>query len=82
MAEPQVEAAWRNEFKRIQATEPSDSENVLPNDPKATFRWSGDQAETQLLQEEHTYYYLRWIFFAAVALIIVGLIGVGLSFMN
>jgi hypothetical protein len=59
MDEPEVEAAWQNEFKRI---------HVFPDDPKATFRWSGDKAETQRLQEEHTHHYLRWTFLCAVVL--------------
>ena len=42
MAEPNVEAAWRAEFKRIHATEAFNSANVFPDDPKAAFRWSGD----------------------------------------
>jgi hypothetical protein len=40
MAEPNVEAAWRAEFKRIHATEAFHSANVFPEDPKAAFRWS------------------------------------------
>ena len=78
MTEPEVEAAWRADFKRIHATEaPS-----VPDDPKAAFRWSGDEAETQRLQEEHTHHYLRWTFLGTVAVMIVGLIGVGLSFLD
>jgi len=76
MADPEVEAAWRAEFKRIHDTEALHSGS---DDPKAAFRWSGDEAEAQRLQEEHTHHYLRWTFFGAVAVIIVGLIGVGLS---
>ena len=79
MAELEVEAAWRAEFKRIHATEAPDS---VPDDPKAPFRWSGDEAETQRLQEEHTHHYLRWTFLGSVAVIIVGLIGTGLSFLD
>jgi hypothetical protein len=82
MGEPNVEAAWRAEFKRVHATEAFRSANVFPDDPKAEFRWSGDEAETQRLQEEHTHYYLRWTFLGTVAVMIVGLIGVGLSFMD
>jgi hypothetical protein len=82
MAEPEFEAAWRNEFKRIHATEASDSDDLSPDDPKATVLWSGDEAETQRLQEEHTHHYLRGTFFGAVAAMIVGLIGVALSFVN
>ena len=55
MAEPEVETAWRAEFKRI------DDTKALHNgsdDPKAAFRWSGDEAEARRLQEEHTHHYL------------------------
>ena len=62
MAQPNVEAAWRAEFKRIHATEAFHSGNVFPDDPKPTFRWSGDEAEARRLQEEHTHHYLRWDF--------------------
>ena len=79
MAEPEVEAAWQAEFKRIHDTEAFDSGL---DDPMAAFRWSGDEAEAQRLQEEHTHHYLRWTFFGAVAVMIVGLIGVGLSFLH
>jgi hypothetical protein len=76
MAEPEVEAAWRAEFKRIHATEAPDS---VPDKPNAAFRY---EAETQRLQEEHTHHYLRWTFFAAAAAMIVAVIGVGLSFLH
>jgi hypothetical protein len=56
--------------------------DLSPDDPKATVLWSGDEAETQRLQEEHPHHYLRWTFFGAVAAMIVGLIGVALSFVN
>jgi hypothetical protein len=82
MGEPNVEAAWRAEFKRIHATKAFRSANVFPDDPKAEFRWSGDDAETQRLQEEHTHHYLRWTFLSTVAVMIVGLIGVGLSYLD
>jgi hypothetical protein len=79
MDEPEVEAARRAEFKRIHDTEAFDSG---VDDPMAAFRWSGDEAEAQRLQEEHTHHYLRWTFFGTVAVMIVGLIAVGLSFLH
>ena len=82
MAEPEVEAAWRAEFERIHETEPFHSGNVFPDDPKAAFHWSGDEALARRLQEERTHHYLRWILFGTVAAMIVGLIGVGLSFLH
>ena len=39
-------------------------------------------AEAQRLKKERTYHYLRWTFFGAVAVMIVGLIAVGLSFLH
>ena len=51
MAEPEVEAAWRAEFTRIHDTEAFQNGS---DDPKAAFRWSGDEAEARRLQEEHT----------------------------
>jgi hypothetical protein len=82
MAEPEVEAAWRAEFERTHATEASDNDNVFLGDPKAALRWSGDQVEAQRLQEERTHHYVRWTCFGAVAVLIVGLIGVGLTFLH
>jgi hypothetical protein len=79
MAEPEVEAAWQAEFKRIHDTEAFDSGL---DDPMAAFRWSGDEAEARRLQEEHTHYYLRWTFVGAFAAVIVSVIGVGLSFLH
>jgi hypothetical protein len=34
------------------------------------------------LREEKAYHYFRWTFFAAIAAVIVGLIGVGLTFLH
>jgi hypothetical protein len=79
MAEPEVEAAWQAEFKRIHDTEVFDSGL---DDPMAAFRWSGDEAEAQRLQEEHTHHYLRWTFVGAFAAVIVSVIGVGRSFLH
>ena len=47
MAGPEVEAAWRAEFKRIHDTE---AFHNASDDPKAAFRWSGDEAEARRLQ--------------------------------
>ena len=87
MAEPEVEAAWRAEFKRIGETQLRDvlnSDNGFTDELKrqAAFRWLGDEAEQQRLREEQTNHNVRWTLFAAVATVIVGLIGVGLSFLH
>jgi hypothetical protein len=81
MAEQEVEAAWRAEFGRFHETQASQSSNALEDAAKVAFPWSGDDAEVRRLQEEHTHHYVRWTFVSTVAAIIVGLIGVGLSFL-
>ena len=84
MAEPEVEAAWRAEFKRIGETQIRDALNSITDGEKrqAAFRWLGDEAEARRLREEQTHHYVRWTFFAAVAAVIVGLIGVGLTLLH
>ncbi len=79
MAEPEVEAAWGPGLRRIRETEGSQG---VPDDPKAAFRWSGDEAEARRLEDEHSHHYLQWTFVSALAVMIVGLIGVGLSFLD
>ena len=83
MAEPEVEAAWRAEFERSGMKELRDAPggNGLTDELKtqAAFRWLGDEAEAQRLQQEHTYHYVRWTLLVAVAVVIAGLIAVGLA---
>ena len=83
MAEPEVEAAWRAEFKRSGATQLRDAKDSggFTDELKtqAAFRWLGDEAEAQRLQQEHTYHYVRWTLLVAVAVVIAGLIAVGLA---
>ena len=82
MAEPEVEAAWRAEFRRIHETEGIHSGDLFPDGRKVAFRWSGDEIEARRLQEEHAHHYLRWTFVGASAAMVVGVIGVGLSFLH
>jgi len=86
MAGPEVEAAWRAEFERSGAKELRD---VLDSDGfrnelkrQAAFRWLGDEAEVQRLQQEHTYHYVRWTFFVVLGVVIAGLIAVGLALLR
>jgi hypothetical protein len=87
MADPEVEAAWHAEFNRIGETQLRDALNSgvgIADEPKrqAAFRWLGDEAQARRLREEKTHHYVRWTFFAAIAAVIVGLIGVGLTFLH
>ena len=83
MAEPEVEAAWRAEFKRSGATQLRDAKDSggFTDELKtqAAFSWLGDDAQAQRLQEEQTYHYVRWTLLVAVAVVIAGLIAVGLA---
>jgi hypothetical protein len=87
MAEPEVEAAWRAEFKRTGATQGRDafnSDGGFTDELKrqAAFRWLGDEAEARRLQQEQTHHYVRWTFLVAVAAVIAGLIAVGLALLR
>ena len=82
MSEPEVEAAWRAEFKRSGATELRDAVNNGDGftdelKKQRAFRWLGDEAEALRLQQEHTYHYVRWAFLMCLAALIAGLIAVG-----
>jgi hypothetical protein len=85
MAEPEVEAAWRAEFKRSGVTQTRDALSVggfTDEKRQAAFRWLGDEAEAQRLQQQQTYHYIRWTFLIAVAVVIASLIVVGLSLLR
>ena len=86
MAEPEVEAAWRAEFERSGAKELRAALNGdgFTNELKrqAAFRWLGDEAEAQRLQQEQTHHYVRWTFLIVVGVVIAGLIAVGLALLR
>jgi len=56
----------------------------IADEPKrqAGFRWLGDEAQARRLREDKTRHYVRWTFFAAIAAVIVSLIGVGLTLLH
>jgi hypothetical protein len=83
MAEPEVEAASRAEFKRVGEARFRDSLNRgLEPKRQKKFRWWGDEGEARRLRDEQTYHYVRWTFVAAVAAVIVSLIVFGLTFLH
>jgi hypothetical protein len=84
MAEPEVEAAWRAEFERSGTTQRRDAANNSGDSThelkkQIVFRWVGDKAETQRLQEEKTYHYVRWALLVAVATVIAAVVAMGLA---
>jgi hypothetical protein len=85
MAEPEVEAAWRAEFERSGVTQIRDAlggGGLADEKSQAAFRWLGDEAEARRLQQEQTYHYIKWTFLIAVAVVIAGLIALGLSLLR
>jgi len=87
MAEPEVEAAWRAEFKRSGSTQLGDAPNGGGGSAdklkrQVAFRWLGDEAEARRLQQEKTYHYVWWTLLVAVAAVIAGLIAVSLSLLR
>jgi hypothetical protein len=86
MAEPEVEAAWRAEFERSGAKELRDAldGDGFTNELKrqAAFRWLGDEAEAQRLQQDQAYHYVRWTFLVVLGGVISGLIAVGLALLR
>jgi hypothetical protein len=83
MAEPEVEAAWRAEFKRsgaeLHSAPNSDTASADELKRRAAFRWLGDEAEARRLQQEKTHHYVGWALQVAVAAVIAGLVAVGLA---
>ena len=65
-------------------SQPPDLNNLMADEPKRqdTFRWLGDEAETRRLREEKTHHYVRWTLIAAIAVVIVAFIGVGLTLLH
>ncbi len=88
MVEPQdkAEAAWRAEFKRMGEAQLRDALNssMLNDESKrqAALRWLGDETQALRLHEDQTSHYVRWTFLVAVAVVIVGVISVGLTLLH
>ena len=85
MAEPEVKAAWHAEFERSGVTQIRDAlggGGLADEKSQAAFRWLGDEAEARRLQQEQTYHYIKWTFSIAVAVVIAGLIALGLSLLR
>jgi hypothetical protein len=74
------EAEWRAEFECLGEEQVYDNvkQGAIYNDEakrQAAFRWLGEVARARRVREVQTYNYARWTFFAAVAAVIVGIIG-------
>jgi hypothetical protein len=86
VVDAQYEAECRDEFERIgeEQTQYTLRSGVFPEQKRqVAFRWLGEQARARAVREQRTYqytrwtfFYARWTFFAAVAAVIVGIIGI------
>jgi hypothetical protein len=84
MAEPEVKRRGAPSSDASARHKSATRSIAITDEPKrqAAFRWLGVEAEARRLREEQTHHYVRWTFFAAVAAVIVGLIGVGLALLH
>jgi hypothetical protein len=79
MTDTPDEAAWRAEFERIGEQQVTQLVYYTPvPEPKRQFgfKWLGEEAQARRGREEQTYRYVQWTFFAALAAVIVGIVGV------
>jgi hypothetical protein len=76
------EADWRREFERFGEDQTRSAlENGLFPEAKRqfAFRWLGDQAIERREREKQTLWYVRWTFVAALAAVLVGVVGIVVS---
>jgi hypothetical protein len=80
MVDTQDEAAWRAEFERTGEVLVRDALNrgMYSHEPKrqAVFRWLSEEERARKLREQGTYRFAKWTFFAAVAAVFVGILGI------
>jgi hypothetical protein len=73
------EAEWQAECERLGEDQVTRAVYSMPI-PEAKrqfgFRWLGEQASKRRVREEKTYWYVKWTFWAALAAVGVGMIGV------
>ncbi len=87
MADSSNETLWREEFERLGEMQVYDNvkQGAIYNDEakrQAAFRWLGEVAREQRAREVRTYEYARWTFLAAVAAVIVGIVGILVTLMH
>jgi hypothetical protein len=81
MATPEEEAKWRAEFEAAGETEIRDGLKLIQHEPKRqlAFRWLREEDLARRLREKETHRYVQWTFWAAVAAVIVGIVGVAVT---
>jgi hypothetical protein len=81
------EIRWREEFERLGEMQVYDNvkQGAIYNDEakrQAAFRWLGEVAATRRARELRSYNYVRWTFYAAVAAVIVGVVGIVVTMLH
>jgi hypothetical protein len=81
MSDPTEEAKWRAEFERLGETDVRDGLKMMSPEPKRQFAfgWLRDREKDRNIRDKRTYEYVRCTFWAAVAAVIVGIIGVAVT---
>ena len=87
MANSEQENGWRDEFERLGELLVYDNvkQGAIYNDEakrQAAIRWLADQARNRRDREKQSFWYARWTFFAAIAAVAVGLIGIAVTLLH
>ncbi len=87
MADADIKPEWRAEFERLGEflVYENVKQGAIYNDEakrQAAFRWLSGEAAARRNREVRTYKYGRWTFFAAVAAVVVGVLGVVVTLLH
>jgi hypothetical protein len=83
----QDKAEWRAEFERLGELLVYDNvkQGAIYNDEakrQAAIHWLAEQARDRRDREKRSFWYARWTYFAAIAAVIVGVIGVAVTLLH
>lgn len=80
MPDTKEQAEWRAEFEKVGYDAIHRGHGMFP-EPKRqfAFRWLREKERAREAREEAAHWYLKWTFAAAVAAVIVGIIGVAVT---
>jgi hypothetical protein len=83
MADADQEAQWRAEFETVEYDAVRREHTNFP-EPKRQFaiRWLREKEKAREARDEAAQWYLKWTFCAAAAAVIVGIIGLIVTYMH
>jgi hypothetical protein len=81
------EAEWRAEFERLgeMLVYENVKQGAIYNDEakrQAAIRWLADEARDRREREGRSFWYMQWTFFAAIAAVVVGMIGIAVTVLH